>query len=128
MKKELEDKLYEKYPDIFKQQFCSIQESSMPWNCQCRSGWYKIIEKLCEDITKICKEKDLTIPQFSCVKEKYGSLRIYAEYIEDEVICDLIEEAEAMSTEICEVCGDKGYSFGTQWFRVRCDKCRKKKN
>ena len=66
----------------------------------------------------------MTTPQFSCIKEKYGSLRIYADYIEDEVICNLIDEAGFASEKVCEICGEAGrlLIYKDNWYRTRCVK------
>lgn len=50
MNKELEQKLYEKYPKLFRQAELSTQESCMGWGCTCSNGWYNIIDLLCSNI------------------------------------------------------------------------------
>ena len=50
MKKELQDKLFEKYPRIFKQKDLSSQETVMCLGITCGDGWYDIIDTLCEAI------------------------------------------------------------------------------
>jgi hypothetical protein len=58
------------------------------------------------------------------VKEKYGGLRFYVNG--GNVDTDkLISEAEALSYEICEVCGKKGKPNEDGWISTLCKKCRK---
>ena len=40
MKKELEDKLFEKNPKIFRQKELSSQETAMCWGITCGDGWF----------------------------------------------------------------------------------------
>jgi hypothetical protein len=57
------------------------------------------------------------------VKEKYGTLRFYTNG-GDEFTDGLIRMAEAMSSETCEVCGDKGKLNRDGWISCRCQKHR----
>jgi len=50
MKPELRDKLYEKYPKIFRQKDLSIRESCMSWGFECGDGWYNLLDTLCSAI------------------------------------------------------------------------------
>ena len=47
MNQELTNKLYEKYPKIFRQKDLSMQETLMCWGFECGDGWYNIIDTLC---------------------------------------------------------------------------------
>ena len=56
------------------------------------------------------------------VKEKFGGLRFYI-VGGDDYIRGLIDFAEAMSYDICEVCGEKGHLRNDKpWIRTLCDK------
>lgn len=50
MREELDAKLVEKYPTIFKNRFASMQETAMCWGFECGDGWYQIIDSLCSQI------------------------------------------------------------------------------
>lgn len=50
MREELDAKLVEKYPTIFKNRFASMQETAMCWGFECGDGWYHIINSLCANI------------------------------------------------------------------------------
>lgn len=76
MKKELEDKLFEKYPVIFKDRTLPMTETCMCWGLSCGDGWYNLLDNLCKDLTYISKQYDVTITAEQ-VKEKYATLRFY---------------------------------------------------
>lgn len=48
MNPQLEQRLCEKYPDIFANRHKSIQESPMAFGFECGDGWYDIIDTMCE--------------------------------------------------------------------------------
>lgn len=105
--------LREKYKKFFEK---------MPWGFECGSGWYKIIERLTEDICKIIEKDKLEDVYALYVQEKYGTLRFNISSATDEIY-DLIEKAEDASENTCEICGEPGELIGESWFKVRCDKC-----
>lgn len=76
MKEELQNKLYEKYPEIFGDRTKPMTETCMCWGITTDDGWYHIIDNLCEDLMRIQEEYDV-ITIADQVKEKYGSLRFY---------------------------------------------------
>ena len=51
MRDELEIKLVEKYPEIFRDYHGDIQQSAMPWGFSHGDGWYHIIDDLWATIT-----------------------------------------------------------------------------
>jgi len=55
------------------------------------------------------------------VKEKFGGLRFYYNG-GDEYIGGLIQMAELMSQQTCEVCGNHGKIYTTGWHRTLCEK------
>ena len=54
------------------------------------------------------------------VKEKFGTLRFYVDGYH-ESIGKRIDQAEAESAQICEVCGNKGQQRSQGWVRTLCD-------
>ena len=50
MKKELQDKLYEKYPKLYAQRHLDMRQTAMCWGIACGDGWYNIIDNLSETI------------------------------------------------------------------------------
>ena len=136
MKTELQDQLYQKYPDFFSNKDKSIQESCMGWGIDCNDGWYEIISSLCWMIkqhennilwqTKWTQKTDPSYEsnyfpvKFDQIKEKYGGLRLYFSG-GDEYIEGLVSMAEAMSYKICEICGNKGEPNKSGWIATRCE-------
>lgn len=81
------------------------------------SGWYPIIKELIEDLIKLGWDK-----QTCQVKEKFGGLRFYINSASDEVH-KRISEAENLSYETCETCGEKGeLRTNIGWHSTLCDK------
>lgn len=120
MKKELEQKLVEKYPQLFKEYGGDPRQTCMAWGMAHGDGWYKILEQLCEKI----KDTDTTFLQ---IKEKFGMLTIY--FTSDEEVHDrvsvAINEAELKSLEICEICGEKAKRVNSGgWLSTHCKVCR----
>lgn len=55
------------------------------------------------------------------VKEKYGTLCLYAESdAESGDMFDLLWAIEARSAQICEKCGEPGKIVGAGWYRTAC--------
>lgn len=50
MSPELDNKLCEKYPKIFKDRYADMRTTAMCWGFECGDGWYNIIDKLCSNI------------------------------------------------------------------------------
>jgi len=101
---------------------------------ECGIGWSELIHDLSVKIEKILERKSdkpvilENVNKFEMyatqVKEKYGTLRFYMSLMTDEIE-DLIEEAEALSSQTCECCGMPGKMRGKSWYEVRCDNCYK---
>lgn len=101
MDAELQNKLYEKYPNQFK---------SLKY-IECGNGWYEIISRCCEviqDYIEYSAKQDRVIDFYwSQIKEKFSLLRMY-KYGADDYINGVVNMAEVMSGCICEYSGNKG--------------------
>lgn len=139
MKDELQTALLEKYPKIFA---VSDGRKLLPFpmfGIECSDGWYDIINQLCFQIQNYIDwnnqqrlsllEKNPNnikvqeeIPQVivSQVKEKFGTLRFYYDG-GDNRIDGMVRMAEAMSSVICETCGNRGHRRGAGWIYTACD-------
>jgi hypothetical protein len=140
MDQELQNQLFEKYPDLFSNKDKDIMSSCMGWGIECGNGWFDIISPLCfmiknheNNIVWQTEYKQKTQPdyqsdyfpvKFDQVKEKYGGLRLYFSG-GDEYVEGLVSMAEAMSYKICEVCGDRGSPNENGWISTLCEGCRK---
>lgn len=136
MDSELQNKLYEKYPQLFSNKDKNPLHSCMAWGCECGNGWYEILSSLCwmikqheDNIVWQTEYKQKEDPEyksdyhnvkFDQVKEKYGGLRVYFSG-GDDYIEGLVSMAEAISYKVCEVCGNKGESNKGGWISVRCE-------
>lgn len=125
MDENLEKKLVEKYPSMYRDYRGDPKETCMAWGFSCGDGWYSIIEELSEKIAKIDKENLVVADQ---VKEKFAGLRFYY-HIEGEnnslfdKVDKLVSEAEAKSFKTCERCGKPGSVKGKMWVTTMCDPC-----
>lgn len=124
MKRELEGKLYKDFPLLFEERVRPPTESLMCFGCDCNDGWYDILYNLCSKIMKTNPELLIEF-RFVQIKEKFGTLRVYANFSIDE-IDELIREAEKESAKTCELCGAKGKirHKGT-WLKTLCLSCMK---
>jgi hypothetical protein len=105
---------------------------------ECCSGWHDIILDLSLKIERILEKNPLKNQALEgdepiyCeifalqVKEKYGTLRFYMS-CETQEIRDLIQEAEALSSQTCCYCGEPGKMRISYWIEVMCDKCYEEK-
>jgi hypothetical protein len=117
MKKELEKKLVEKYPKILTDYGGNPMETCMAWGIECDDGWYNLLDKCLGKIQHLCdlvsyKGEEYQIVA-SQIKEKYGTLRFYysgtsSDRIADDIVDDIITEAENESARVCENTGADG--------------------
>ena len=131
MKQELQDKIFEDFPELFELRRPRKEgEKVMPSICyglECGDGWYDLIYTLCSQIANYIKwnEKDCKV-QVLQVKEKFGGLRFYTNGVPDE-IHGMIRMAEAMSYKICDVCGNKGETRNSRgWYETTCEEHKTK--
>jgi hypothetical protein len=139
MDQELQNQLYEKYPDLFSNKDKDIRSSCMAWGCEIGNGWYEILSNVCwmikqhednkrwrreylekNDPERLAQEPEYFPVKFDQVKEKYGGLRLYFSG-GDDYVEGLVSMAEAISYYICEVCGNKGEANKSGWIAVRCE-------
>lgn len=124
MKPELENKLFEKYPKIFIQRTLNMRQTAMCFGCECGSGWYDLIDKLCNDIqTYLDAHPDVQQVEAVQVKEKFGGLRYYVDGGDNNTDL-LIDIAERESYYVCENCGTRENIGRTDgWITTICKKC-----
>lgn len=145
MSPELDKKLCEKYPELFRDRHGDPTQTLMCWGFNCGDGWYSLIDSICEylmaDVNRLedrihsefYKSEDKTkfreeliearknIPVVVQVKEKFGGLRFYVDGATKEQY-DYIRFAEKFSYRICEECGTtnevKTYTWA--WHKTLC--------
>jgi len=107
MKKELQEKLFEKYPKIFAQRHLPKTESAMCYGISCPDHWYDLIDTLCFNIQIYIinynkKNDNEMLCEATQVKSKFECLRFYVNNSNDYYVKGLINMAEAMSKKIKE--------------------------
>jgi len=129
MTKELQEKLFNKYPKIFRQKDLSMMETCMCWGIDTDEGWFFLLDQLCNSIQSyIDLNEHLKIPQVEAVqvKEKFGALCFYTNG-GDNRIDGMIQLAENMSYHICEKCGTtENVGHTTGWIVTLCESCSNK--
>ena len=125
MKRELEDKLKEDFPSIFRDLYDSKPtESCLCDGIECSNGWYQLVHDLCTEIMKLYPSEDFKAEQ---VKEKFGGLRFYVSGSTAD-INNVIDDFEEKSYHVCESCGSedqvecKGRPY---WVTTLCAECAK---
>lgn len=138
MNSELDKKLVEKYPKIFRDRFGDPKETLMCWGFDVGDGWYKIIDILCGQIQHHIdwaqEQKEKYGRGEGCsqvvavqVKEKFGGLRFYYDG-GDDMIYGMVRMAESWAANTCEVCGEKGELRNDHnWLYTACDNHERKK-
>lgn len=127
MREALQEKLMHEFPFMQARNVWSGEKLDFPIYCECGDGWYGLIMDLCRQVQKVLdKESSKFVEGFYPIqiKEKYGGLRFYTTYGNDEIF-KLIDEAEEKSTKICERCGNPGVLRGNSWLYTLCDECEK---
>lgn len=120
MSPNLEKKLYDNYPEVFYTRNDPNHQLSLMWGIECEDGWYELIDTLCKELLKdsrlkleSCKtteeyEKIIQsldpLPFIVQIKEKYGSLRIYVDNLNEHQRI-IVETIEKLSFKVCEFCG-----------------------
>ena len=106
------DSIKDKYPDLFK-------KSNLVFGIECDDGWLDLIDAVCAVAASNTKE----LPTIRQIKEKFGTLRFYADGITPE-LRGAIRVAEALSAKTCEHCGNKGRTRAIRkWFSTLCRPC-----
>jgi len=95
MNKALQNKLYEKYPEIFAQKDLDKTQTLMCWGISCGDGWYNIIDMLCENLQNYCDapHKDIVSYERWLAKAKEDGDELWAKTCEER-LAKAIQTAE----------------------------------
>lgn len=99
MKAELDARLCQKYPSLYRDRHGDKTRTLMCWGFECGDGWYELIDVVSSLLT--AHDQEICAVQ---VKEKFGTLRFYHHGV-DRYSIAVESAAEALSMLICEVCG-----------------------
>lgn len=126
MKKELDDKLVQDFPNLYADRNASMQVTCMCWGFP-GDGWFDLIydlSKKLEFLILLLPDEQRKEMKASQVKEKFGGLRFYMTYYNEDM-AKLIREAENKSYHICEECGKPGQLVKAGWYYTSCKDCAK---
>lgn len=128
MTHEHEKMLLEFYPALFRDYKKKPAETPFAaYGFEIESGWFELVEKLCESIMKLDPGPDFKVDQ---IKEKFGGLCFYfsgwpTSHEKCKQINALIIEAESQSKKVCELCGTtEGVELKGSWIKAFCPTCR----
>lgn len=125
-----DERMCKEYPVIFQARFKDMSETCMCWGISVGEGWYGIIEECVKKIQFMADKFNVVIIADQ-IKEKFGTLRFYYHVqgkdnkdigIIDDIIQDIVSNAEQRSSCTCEICGEYGQSRSGGWIKVLCDK------
>jgi hypothetical protein len=124
---EFAKRMEEKYPKMFDDTYGGFCADS---------GWWPIIESLCDNIQSHidweqktadqCAKLNKPIPEVAAqvvvaqIKEKFGGLRFYYDG-GDDYIRGLVSMAESWADHSCETCGGPGKKRSGGWIKTLCD-------
>ena len=108
MREELQNRLFNSWPEIFRDVGRPPTESLMAFGIDTDDGWFVLLDVLCRVLTEHAE----TLGQFPAaaaqIKEKFGGLRYYTNGGDDRWSHGAIQFADYASYRICEVSGMPG--------------------
>lgn len=126
MKKELEQRFYDRWPEWFRGRHEGMQSNLMCFGFDHNDGWFDLEWRLCEDLEEVLGDnKDYKLMQ---VKEKFGLLRWYdngncGEHW--EAVANRVRQAVKESAQTCERCGSQGkLDTKRAWWQTLCEACK----
>jgi len=123
MNKEHGKELLNSFSELYSEAYRPPTESLMCFGWEHGDGWFEIIKKLSEKLTTLIKSGDCPNLKAVQVKEKFGGLRFYTNFITDESE-KVIDEAEKEASKTCELCGNKGeLHHRGGWLKTLCSQC-----
>lgn len=151
MELELQNKLFNKYPELFVNRYKSPSEYPMAFGIETDDGWFWVLDNLCDSIQSYIILNHTPQIRAMQVKEKFGRLRFYhdngsgdfwensepedhPDFINhshtgidlnyDNLIEGMISFAEHLSGTICEKCGTtKEIGRTIDWIKTICQTC-----
>lgn len=73
MREDLDKKLVESYPNLYRDRFKSMNQTAMCWGFECGNGWYDLINELSYKLEKIIQKLDATTCVCGCDKNVHNS-------------------------------------------------------
>ena len=122
MNKELQQKLYERFPALYRQHSLDMRQTCMCWGFEHGDGWFDLIWMLSLALEDEAKASGTVIEAVQ-VKEKFGGLRFYHNGTTKRTH-DLVALAERMADLTCEECGKFGRTTHREvggWMKTVCE-------
>jgi len=107
MNKENSRTLFEDFPELYRGRFLGMKENLMCFGFECDDGWFELLYDLSREITEHCAATGEPVPLVVQVKEKFGTLRFYADNT-SKAVDDIIVKYQKKSGEVCELTGAPG--------------------
>jgi hypothetical protein len=131
MDEKLELELVKKYPKILRDYKGDPMQTCMAWGIETDGdGWNTLLENCLHKLQyfcDICSKNGENIQVVATqIKSKYATLRFYvsvygANSIENDIIDDIISEAERKSSYTCEITGKHGEPCRKGgWYKTLC--------
>ena len=118
MKQDLQQTLFDKYPQLFRDVNAPMACTCMAFGIETGDGWFQLIDQACQKITEVSPKA-----YFTQIKEKYGILCLYL--VGNDAAHDAAEWAENQSSHVCEHCGStQEVTTEGGWLRTLCKTCR----
>lgn len=128
MKEELEKKLVEKFPVIFRNYCGDFTKTCMHWGVETGDGWFDLLEKgvsALQHLCDLCRKDGRTVEIVADqIKEKFGTLRFYysiygANDTETRIIHSIVDSMERESEVTCENNGTRGeLCVKNMWYKT----------
>jgi hypothetical protein len=97
------NRLYERFPHLYRERTAPLESSKMAWGFQCDNGWYKIIYDMSQRIEKLSTDDEYAPAITEVSRNKDGTLYVEARNLTPP-IADIIATAKESSRLICERC------------------------
>ena len=116
-----------RYTEFTHEAYSALMEGEFPfWICgiEFGPGWYDIVYDMCVEMKKTKPHEDFRLTQ---VKEKFGTLRVYGNYMNDAAFA-IEQKYEDISSRTCEHCGEPGRVEKINgWYTALCPRCKKER-
>lgn len=121
MNPELTKRLYDRFPELYRQHELPMSQTCMCWGFDVDDGWFDLVWMLSLALEDESKQSGAKIEAVQ-VKEKFGGLRFYVGQCTNRGH-NLITAAERLADTTCEVCGKYGRITnreGSYWMKCVC--------
>lgn len=105
MTPEKDRELRQRYPLVFAGRLLNDEP------IRCNDGWFDLLSVLCQQLNQLIEHEDPEARhryRVVTVKEKFGGLRFYLDGRPTDAMQVLIDAAERLSTQTCDICGKRG--------------------